>query len=258
MTEPRFRAVVFDLFDTLVDFRADLFPVVEINGKPERTTSIFAYEALKRKDFSLPAYEEFHRLWVETSKAVWGKRDKDPEYREVTSRERFGKFVMCLKDIPPGCRDEAAVIAMETHMERLIASTEFSPKRLEMLGRLRDGGLRIGLVSNFDNADAAHRLLGRTGITHYLDATLISGEAGYRKPAPVLYRRIAEMLDSKPANVLFVGDNFEADVEGPHSVGMSCAWLNPKGAQPPEDAVSPDYEIGLVEEVLGILGLEAA
>jgi len=34
--------------------------------------------------------------------------------------------------------------------------------------------------------------------------------------------------------------------------------LNPKGAQPPEDAVSPDYEIGLVEEVLGILGLEAA
>jgi len=255
--EVRFRAVVFDLFDTLVDFQTGLIPVVEINGKSERTTSIHAYEALKEKCFSVPIREEFHRIWVETSKEVWGERDKDPEYREVTSRERFGKFVMRLGDLPPECRDDAAIVAMETHMECLINSTEFKAKRLKMLAQIRDAGFRVGLVSNFDNADSAHQLLERTGIKSYLDALLISGEVGYRKPAPLLYRRIAEMLDLDPANVLFVGDNFEADVEGPQSVGMACAWLNPKDVQPPKGSVAPDYEINLVEEVLGILNLEA-
>jgi FMN phosphatase YigB (HAD superfamily) len=254
---PDFQAVVFDLFDTLVDFEADLIPLVEINGKPERTTSINAYEALRDEGFSVPEYEAFHRHWIETSKEVWGERDRDPEHREVTSQERFSIFIARLDGIPPERREEAAGIAMETHMERLISSTRFDTARLDMLGRLRNAGLGVGLVSNFDNAEAAHRLLKRTGIASCLDAVLISGEAGYRKPAPRLYLLIAEMLGEERGRVLFVGDNFEADVEGPQSVGMPCAWLNPKGAPPPEGAPPPDHEIKNLAEVPGIVNLDS-
>jgi HAD superfamily hydrolase (TIGR01549 family) len=255
---PIFLAVVFDLFDTLVDFRTDLVPVVEINGKPERTTSFNAYEALREKDYTLPPYPDFHRLWIETSKEVWGERDRDPEHREVTSRERFRKFALRLTDIQPGQCDAAAEIAMETHMERLIGSTEFDSARLGMLARIRDAGIKIGLVSNFDNTSAANRLLTRTGIAPYLEATLISGEVGYRKPASRLYLQAAKLLGVEPGRVLFVGDNFEADVSGPQSVGMPCAWLNPKGAAPPGEAVPPDFEIKSLSEIHGILKLDAS
>lgn len=253
---PDFRAVVFDLFDTLVDFDPELIPEVEINGKPERTTSINAYEALVENDYPVPAYEEFHRHWIETSKEVWGERDRDPEHREVTSRTRFIKFADRLDEISPERREAAAALAMETHMERLINSTAFDEARLTMLGRLRGAGLRVGLISNFDNTDAAHRLLGRTGIADYLEATLISGEAGYRKPARRLYIQVGGALGAAPGEVLFVGDNFECDVLGPRSAGMPSAWLNPKGGPPPGGAAPPDYEIRRVEDVLGILEIE--
>jgi putative hydrolase of the HAD superfamily len=254
---PDFHAVVFDLFDTLVDFDPGLIPKVMINGKPERTTSINAYEALVENGYPVPLYEDFHRHWIETSKEVWGERDRDPEHREVTSRARFMKFADRLDSLPPERREAAAALAMETHMERLINSTAFEAARLLMLGRIREAGLRVGLISNFDNTEAAHRLLGRTGIDAYLEATLISGEVGYRKPARRLYIQVADALGVSPGEVLFVGDNFEADVLGPRSAGMPSAWLNPKGGPPPDGAAAPDYEIKNLLDVLKILNLDA-
>ena len=245
----------FDLFDTLVDFRADLIPEVMINGKPEWTTSKNAHGALAEAGYSLPVYEEFHRHWIETTKEVWGERDRDHEHREVTSEARFGKFVERLEGIPQNRRGAAARIAMETHMERLIGSTEFDAARLDLLRKIKEAGLGVGLLSNFDHAEAAHRLLERTGLAPLLDAALISGSEGYRKPAGRLYLRAAELLGAKPAEVLFVGDNYEADVTGPRSVGMPSAWLNPKGRPPPDGAPPPDFDIRKLDEVLEILGV---
>ena len=42
----KIKSVSFDLFDTLIDFDFSLMPVVEIEGKIERTTSKVAYEKI--------------------------------------------------------------------------------------------------------------------------------------------------------------------------------------------------------------------
>ncbi|MCE2453801.1 MAG: HAD family hydrolase, partial [Nitrospinae bacterium] len=62
-------------------------------------------------------------------------------------------------------------------------------------------------------------------------------------------------LGVAPAEVLFVGDTFDADVTGPQSVGMPCAWLNRKGAPVPEGCKPPDFEIADLRETLTILGI---
>ncbi len=253
---PPFKGVVFDLFDTLVDFNATLFPVVEINGKPERTTSRMAYDALYEAGFAMPGYPAFHHHWLDVSKEVWGERDRDPEYREVSSSDRFRRFIGRLTSIPEGERTRAAVVAMTAHMEGLAGSTVFDPARLDILRQIRGAGMPVGLLSNFDNANAAHGILERTGIAPLLDVTMISEEEGYRKPAGRLFRRVAELIGAAPGDVLFVGDTFDADVTGPQGVGMPCAWINRKGAEVPDGAAPPDYEIDRVEEVLGILGLD--
>lgn len=253
---PDFKGVVFDLFDTLVDFDATLFPVVEINGKTERTTSRLAYDALYEAGFPLPAYPAFHYHWVDVSGQVWKERDCDPERREISSGDRFRRFIERLALIPKDERERAVEVAMTAHMEGLTGSTVFDEGRLGLLERIKRTGLLIGLLSNFDNAQAAHSLLKRTGIASFLDATIISEEEGYRKPAARLFKCAATRLGLAVGEILFVGDTFEADVQGSQKVGMPCAWLNRRGTEIPEGAKAPDYEIEKLEEILRILGLE--
>ena len=249
------RAVAFDLFDTLVDFDETRFPVVEVNGNREKTTSRLAYDALYGGGFPVPNYPAFHHLWLENSKAVWRERDDDPDFREVRSIDRFQRLAARLVAVPPGERDRAARTALNAHMAGIERAVVFPPARLGLLARIRDAGLPVGLLSNFDHAPAARRILERTGLAPCLDAVLISEDEGFRKPAPRLFRKMAEALGVAPADLLFVGDTFGADVAGPQGVGMPCAWLNPKGRPRPPGAPAPDFEIQDVADTRSILGL---
>ncbi|MEK6711708.1 MAG: HAD family hydrolase [Nitrospinota bacterium] len=250
-----FRTVAFDLFDTLVDFDPTRLPEVDTGGKMERTTTRPAYDALYEGGYALPHYPAFHLLWLDTSRQVWADRDNDPECREVASTVRFRRLMDRMVSIPAAQKDEAAALARESHMEALIGAALFDPARFAMLDRIREGGLRMGVVTNFDHTPAAHRLLERRGIAPYLDVVLVSEEEGYRKPSPRLFLKAAERLGAAPGEVLFVGDTFTTDVVGPQKVGMPCAWLNPKGGQVPEGCRPPDFEIRKVEETLRLLGL---
>ena len=98
-----YRAVAFDLFDTLVDFDISLFPVVEIDGKEEKTTSKAAYDALFDGGFLVPNYPAFHQLWLQNSKEVWAERNNDPELKEVRSIHRFRRLMALLVAIPSAC-----------------------------------------------------------------------------------------------------------------------------------------------------------
>jgi len=247
--------VAFDLFDTLVDFDPERFPLVEIDGRAERTTSRVAWEALYGAGYLVPNYPAFHVIWLEVSRVVWEERDRDPEHREVSSLDRFLRLMDRLVAIPSAGRRAAAEVAMEAHMSAIENSTTFDRSHLALLDRIRGAGLALGLVSNFDHAPAARRILDRSGISALVDAVLISEEEGYRKPASRLFLRAAERLGAAPGEVLFVGDTFESDVLGPQSVGMPCAWLNRRGEPLPGGASPPDFEIRRLEETLGILGL---
>ncbi len=250
-----YRAVAFDLFDTLVDFDISLFPVVEIDGKEEKTTSKAAYDALYKGGFLVPNYSAFHQLWLQSSKEVWAERDNDPEYKEVRSIHRFRRLMALLVAIPSQDRERAALTALNAHMYGIESSVVFDPGRLDVLGKIKDAGLPIALLSNFDHAPTAQRIIDQRGITPYLDTVHISEDEGFRKPAASLFLKVAEKLGAAPGEVLFVGDTFEADVTGPQSVGMPCAWLNRKGAPVPQGGEPPDFEIQDIKGTLSILGL---
>ncbi len=250
-----YRAVAFDLFDTLVDFDISLFPVAEIDGKEEKTTSKAAYDALYEGGFLVPNYQAFHQLWIQNSKEVWGERNNDPELKEVRSIHRFRRLMELLVAIPAQDRERAALTALNAHMYGIENSVVFDTDRLDVLGRIKEAGLPIALLSNFDHAPTARRIIDQRGITPYMDSILISEDEGFRKPAASLFLKVADELGVAAAEVLFVGDTFDADVTGPQSVGMPCAWLNRKGAPVPEGCKPPDFEIEDLRETLTILGI---
>ena len=92
---------------------------------------------------------------------------------------------------------------------------------------------RLGLVSNFPCGQTIRLSLERTGLIRFLDAVVVSGEIGYVKPHPLPFTLILEQLQVSPAEAVFVGDNWLADVQGAKRAGLRAVWF--RRWEPPED-----------------------
>ena len=86
---------------------------------------------------------------------------------------------------------------------------------------------------------------------------IVSEAAGYKKPDPRIFRDALELTGlSSPQNVLFVGDNPIADVDGAKRFGMKTAWVR-RGRQFPDDLQSPDYIVDHVAELRDVVRVSA-
>jgi putative hydrolase of the HAD superfamily len=87
---------------------------------------------------------------------------------------------------------------------------------LEWLGER----FRLATLSN-GNAD-----LSRIGIAHHFEISLHASAVGCAKPDPRAYTALADALTLPPEDILFVGDEPQADVIGPRAAGMKTVWVN--------------------------------
>jgi putative hydrolase of the HAD superfamily len=100
---------------------------------------------------------------------------------------------------------------------------EVFPDARDTLVALRESGLRLAALSNFDGR--LPRLLDDLGLRELLDAVVYSEEVGVEKPHPAIFEELLERLALPAAAVLHVGDSRRDDVEGARAVGMPALWL---------------------------------
>jgi putative hydrolase of the HAD superfamily len=107
--------------------------------------------------------------------------------------------------------------------ERQEAMFALRPEALAVIGRLREDGLRIGLLSDCTSElpDAWSRL----PLSHVVDAAVFSCVEGRRKPDPQLFQAVAARLPADPARCLYVGDGGGRELTGASSVGMRAVLL---------------------------------
>jgi putative hydrolase of the HAD superfamily len=60
---------------------------------------------------------------------------------------------------------------------------------------------------------------------HALDGWIVSEAFGVKKPHASIYRALLTRLDVAAENTWFIGDDPDADVRGPHGLGMKTAWI---------------------------------
>ncbi|MBE0535622.1 MAG: HAD family hydrolase [Phycisphaerae bacterium] len=95
------------------------------------------------------------------------------------------------------------------------------PDLAETLARLRDAGLRLGIVSNtWVNGDALERHLEQLGVLGFFEVRIYSCSYRFRKPDRRLFRKATEELGVLPGHVMFVGDRLDTDVRGALNAGM--------------------------------------
>jgi putative hydrolase of the HAD superfamily len=109
---------------------------------------------------------------------------------------------------------------------------------------------RLATLSN-GNAD-----LNVIGLSHHFEVTLSAGALGYAKPDPRAYAALAEALTLKPAEILFVGDEPHADVEGPRTAGMQTVWVNRTGVVWPDAMPAADANVTNIAGLATLFGSE--
>jgi putative hydrolase of the HAD superfamily len=121
-------------------------------------------------------------------------------------------------------------------LEALLAAVRFRPypEVPDALARLRAGGARLAVVSNWDVS--LHDVLERTELRPLVDAVVISAELGVAKPAPEIFRAALRRLGATAGEALHVGDDLEVDVAGARAAGVA-AVLVARDGQPVPDGV---------------------
>jgi putative hydrolase of the HAD superfamily len=89
--------------------------------------------------------------------------------------------------------------------------------------RLLATGIPLGVASNFDLR--LHGVLAELELPQ-LSHIFSSAEIGYSKPDPRFFCRVEEITNLQPQEILLVGDDEVADVQGALSAGWQCQFLS--------------------------------
>jgi HAD superfamily hydrolase (TIGR01509 family) len=96
------------------------------------------------------------------------------------------------------------------------------PGVTECLTRLRDAGIRLGVVSNADGRIAES--LGRAGLAGFFDVIIDSTIAGVAKPDPRIFALALAELGTAPEATWYVGDTVAYDAAAADAAGL-VSWV---------------------------------
>ncbi|MFZ0699647.1 MAG: HAD family hydrolase [Thermoplasmata archaeon] len=113
-------------------------------------------------------------------------------------------------------------------IETLVAAQPFEavPGARNQLRRRVDEGYRIGVVSNLvgETGRSMRRVLERLGMARFIESWALSEELPWAKPAPEIFWKALEPLETLPADAVHFGD-LGSDVYGARAAGFRCSVL---------------------------------
>ena len=102
------------------------------------------------------------------------------------------------------------------------------------------GRVKIGVVSN-NLLEEQREKMRHCGLDAYVDALIVSEEAGVSKPDPAIFAIALERLGAAAGDAVMIGDSWAADIEGAIAAGVRAIWFNRfKRPQPRADVASFD------------------
>lgn len=121
---------------------------------------------------------------------------------------------------------------------------EFLPGAEDALASLSES-YDLAIVTNGEPETQCTKL-DALGVRSLFDAIVYAGHDAAYKPDPEPFRAALDAVSVAPGETLFVGDDFESDVRGAHSVGLGTAWLT---SDPPDKADPPTFWLSSMQEL---------
>ena len=108
------------------------------------------------------------------------------------------------------------------------------------------GRFRLGCISN--NWGNTAGWCSEFGLTEFFEVIIDSTVVDLVKPDEGIFRKALDKLSLPASDCVYVGDRYDCDVLGSHSVGMKPIWIAPSQAAQPDDNV-PCYRIERLSEL---------
>lgn len=102
-----------------------------------------------------------------------------------------------------------------------------------LLDSLAADGYRLGLVSN--RREPLTDLIRELRFDGRFEFVLAAGEVGWWKPDPRILRYALDQMQADPAEAVYVGDNYFADVPAALDAGLAAVLLDPENLFPEAD-----------------------
>jgi putative hydrolase of the HAD superfamily len=107
--------------------------------------------------------------------------------------------------------------------EPLFKKVKAYPHVRETLDALREGGFKLGLLSDFPPKTKLENM----GLAGFWDAVLCSEDSGRLKPDPAPFLMLADRMNVRPERLLYVGNSVSYDIIGAKAAGMRAALIRP-------------------------------
>jgi putative hydrolase of the HAD superfamily len=123
--------------------------------------------------------------------------------------------------------DEAATLAPEfsRHMnDNYKPENQIDPTTPGLLAALHAAGYTLGVLSNRDKPFAEE--LEKHGLKEYFAYAIPAGEAQVYKPDPAIFDYIVNKAGVSHAEMVYIGDNYYADILGARNAGMKQVLLD--------------------------------
>lgn len=145
-------------------------------------------------------------------------------------------------------RAQALAAELHAHMrENYRPASLVYPQTLQALQALKAAGYHIGLLTN--RPKPAHAEMHAIGLDTYLDFFLTASQLGAFKPSKEIFENLVRFLGIRPEQMVYVGDNYYADVIGARNADVLPILLNWNGLYSNVDCL----EIKSISELLNIL-----
>lgn len=188
----KFKAVIFDLFGTLVD---------------DFVSSVGQMHQEMAGALRLP-YEQFMEVWRQTA-----------EMRIIGAFETVEanvKYVCDAMNVHPEVEQIAK--SVEIRMKYIRQTLQPRPDATTTLSQLKNQGYKLGLASNCSIEIPI--LWHETAFAELIDTPIFSGRVHLRKPDPRIYHLACERLGVMPETCLYIGDGEDHELAAAANVGL--------------------------------------
>jgi putative hydrolase of the HAD superfamily len=189
----KYKAVIFDLFGTLVDN----FTTSEYNRILQDMADIL----------QVPA-DKFSKLWKDSFYMRTNGTHKTHEESIRWICNELGKKVT----------DEQVEKVATLRLDYTVRTLQPRKDAIPTIKKIKAMGLKVGLLS--DCSPETPAAWPKTPFNGIFDVTIFSCEVNTKKPDPRIYRMATDKLGVKPEECLYVGDGSSHELTGATAVGM--------------------------------------
>lgn len=222
------RAVVFDLDNTLVDFMA-----------MKRQAINAAVDAMIDAGIGLQKSEIHQRI-----DAIY--QERGIEFQKVFDELLYDIFQKVDYKIL-----SAGIIAYRRAREAALVPYPHVYMTLIELAKM---GMKLAVISDAPSREAWLRLC-YLNLHHIFDCIVTFDDTGERKPSPVPFQKVLEMLNVKSGDAIMIGDWAERDMVGAAKVGMKTVFARYGNTFGTIES-GADYDVNDIQELIEIVKKE--